>query len=166
MIQTHDRIGERLRIIGNQNVFGIAQMHAFHRARCRDHRLTVRHAQIDLAFHACAIAKRCDRDPAAVHKWIDVGDMPMHDHARQHCQRFDLWWRMAADAVKLQIGKLRADPRKDFRDEPQHGVDVGRMTKATHEHQVTTLGEGLACTGNSMQIRQQFNTCIGCILMQ
>ena len=68
-------------IVGDQHVAAVAQVHAFDRARRRHHRLAVRHAQVDLALDAGAVAQRRDRDAAAVHVRRDVGHVAVDDDA-------------------------------------------------------------------------------------
>lgn len=155
-IQPHDCSGEGVRIVGDAHILAIAQVHAFHRAGGADHRLAVRHAEIDLAFHARAKTQRRHRDTCAVHERNQIRNVTMQLHAGAFVgQQSQGVGQVGTDAVEDHLGQLRTDLRKDVTDEPLYRIHIRRMTKAADEDQVAALREAVAAAGDLMQVGQQ-----------
>ena len=79
-VRANDRVGKRLRILGDEHVLAGYDVHALDRDRCRNNRQAITHRHVDLALDASAVAQRRDRNAAAVHVRRDVLDIAMHDH--------------------------------------------------------------------------------------
>src|SRR3546814_14174283 len=77
LVQAHDRIGDCRRIVGDQHVVAVAQVHAFHRARGGPHRLAGGHAQVYLALDAGAVAPRAPPPQHPAPLWADGGYVAM-----------------------------------------------------------------------------------------
>src|SRR5207245_6114131 len=102
-IQTYDRIGKVGGRVGDQHVLAGRQVHSLDRWRRCDNRQAIAHRQVDLAFDACAVTERGNRNTAAAEIRGYVGDVAGNDEIIGG-QRFDRRWNQTADDDRLDAG--------------------------------------------------------------